>query len=362
MAQVNMIKYIIKRVLMIIPTLFGVIIMTFVLTRLLSGSPVDIMFPPGLLYDETQRQQKIEEMGLNQHWTIQLAIYLGKFMTGDWGVSYLVAPGIPVLEWIGRMIPRTLTITLIPVVLVPIIGIKLGVTSAANRNKAIDSFSRLLSVAGTALPVFFTAMIVKLISGRFLQDFTNSQFWFPTIGYNNPSLISVYGDRNYLSEGGVKPVTGFIIMDLIMANSPILLIDTLSHLVLPILTMTISSLSGYTRITRASMLDVLQKDYVRTARAKGCPESVVLNKHALRNALIPVSTGIVLSFATAITNSMIIEITFNMQGMGQTYFQAILYRDYWMVNACAAIIGLAVMIGFLAADVIYTLIDPRIVY
>ncbi len=351
MAQTNMIKYIIKRVLVVIPTFFGVIIMTFVLTRLLSGNPVNLMFPPDI--DPDIREAKIKELGLDQPWFIQLGIYLGNFLRGEWGESYLgKSAGFQVREWIFIMIPRTLTLTIIPVVLVPIIGIKLGVTSANYRNKPIDTVIRGFAVAGSAIPVFFSGLIFQLLSGFYLQKFTGGEFYWPTFAYKDSTIIDPVGFE----------VTNFRILDSIIANDMDILFDSLSHVVLPIFTMTIVSLAGTTRMTRTTMLDVLQMDYIRTARAKGCPESTVINKHALRNAMIPTSTGIVLGFALAITNSMITEQVFNMYGMGRTYFIAIIYRDYWMITGCASVIAIAVLLGYVVADVVYTIIDPRITY
>jgi peptide/nickel transport system permease protein len=309
------------------------------------------MFPPNI--DPEVRDAKIEELGLNDPWYIQLGIYLGNFLKGEWGESYLgKSAGYDVREWIFSMIPRTLTLTAIPVVIVPIIGVKFGVTSANHRNKPIDTLIRGFAVAGAAVPVFFSGLIFQLISGFYLKRFTGGEFYWPTFGYKNIIFQDPAGFN----------VTNFRILDSIIANDQDRLFDALTHVVLPIFTMTIVSLAGITRITRTTMLDVLQMDYIRTARAKGCPESTVINKHALRNAMIPTSTGIVLGFALAITNSMITEQVFNMYGMGQTYFYAIIYRDYWMITGCASTVAIAVLIGYLAADITYTIIDPRITY
>ncbi len=348
-SQTSMLKYILKRLLIMVPTLFGVLILIFLLPRMLSGDPVMFMFPIGI--DEEVRNAEIVRLGLDQPWYFQLGIYLRNFFMGDWGESYVGrSTGYKVLDWMELMIPRTIQLTFIPMVFVPIIGVKLGVTSAVNQDKPVDTFIRGISVAGMAFPLFWTGMIFRVLSGITLQNFTNGEFWLPTFGFKTPS------------SHNPPAITNFRIIDAILANEQVLLFDTLQHLVLPVLCMTWVSLAGISRITRSSMLDVLEQDYIRTARAKGCLENTVINKHALRNAMIPTSNLIIAGIAGSLTGSMIIEQTFNMYGLGMSMFYAIRFLDYWLITGIALFIAVIVLIANLSADIMYTIIDPRIVY
>jgi len=347
--QTNMLKYILKRLLIMIPTLFGVLILIFLMPRMLVGDPTMFMFPMDI--PEEVRNAEIARLGLDQPWYIQLGVYLRNFFIGDWGESYLGrSAGYEVLDWMELMIPRTIQLTFIPMVFVPILGVKLGVTSAVNQDKPVDTFIRGISVAGMAFPLFWTGMIFRVLSGITLRIFTNGEFWLPTFGFKLAHLDDP------------TPVTNFRIIDCILANEQLLLYDTLQHLVLPVLCITWVSLAGISRITRSSMLDVLEQDYIRTARAKGCLENTVINKHALRNAMIPTSNLIIGGIAGSLTGSMIIEQTFNMYGLGMSMFYAITYLDYWMITGIALFIAVIVLLANLSADIMYTIIDPRIVY
>ncbi|MHA1728327.1 MAG: ABC transporter permease [Promethearchaeota archaeon] len=349
MPQINMIRYIIRRLLIMLPTIFGVLIFTFIMPRMLSGDPIMMMFPIDV--DPIIKEAAIRELGLDRPWYTQLLIYLRNFFMGDWGDSLVGrARGIPVLEWMSWMIPRTIQLTFIPMVAIPFIGVKLGVISAQKKDKPIDTFIRGISVAGMAFPVFWTGMIFRVFSGVTLQDFTNSEFWFPTFGFKDIAI------------GDPPKITKFRIIDCIISNEQILLWDSLEHLVLPVICIMWVSLAGISRMTRSSMLDVLDQDYIRTARAKGCLEDTVVNKHALRNALIPTSNIIIGSITGSLTGSMILEVTFNLYGLGQTMFDAIMFRDYFMINGIALFIAIIILLGNLMADIMYTIIDPRIIY
>jgi ABC-type dipeptide/oligopeptide/nickel transport system permease component len=248
------------------------------------------------------------------------------------------------------MLPRTFVLSIIPTIIVPFIGIKLGVTSANNRNKPIDSLIRGIGVAGAAFPIFWTGMLLQVFSGIGLKRFTNTELYFPILGYKA------------MDSPNPPQVTNVRILDCFIANEQALLFESILHLVLPVTCMTLFSLAGITRMTRTTMLEVLEQDYIRTARAKGCTQQTVLYKHALRNAIMPVSGGIVMGFAMTLAGSLLIEQTFDMLGMGLTMFQAIQYRDYWMINGCALIMAICVLGGTIVTDVVYTIIDPRIMY
>ena len=257
---------------------------------------------------------------------------------------------------IGKIFPKTIELVFIPIVIIPIIGVKLGVISAKNRDKAKDTMIRGIAIIGTCIPVFWLGTMLQYFFGHYVSLYTygelNLEISFPnsvTIEYPNLQRSWPFS-------------TGFRILDGILFNEQALIQDTLLHLILPMLCMTFVSLAGITRQTRASMLDVLEQDYIRTARAKGCLEKTVINKHSLRNALIPTSNLIIGGTAARLTGALFIEMIFSYTGMGFYMVIAIQRGDYILINGILVFSALIILSGTLIADVMYTIIDPRITY
>ena len=238
--------------------------------------------------------------------------------------------------------------TFLPMILMPFIGVKLGVTSAQQKDKPIDTFIRAISVAGMAFPVFWTGAIFRAFSGITLQNFTNSELWFPTFGMSS------------LEYGYPLEITKFRIIDSIISNEQILLWDTLQHLVLPVICIMWISLAGITRMTRSSMLDVLEQDYIRTARAKGLSESKVVFKHALRNALNPVVTSISGWFASLMAGVVFVEYIFGWKGLGNVLVQALNNLDVPVVSGCILIISIIFVLINIGVDIMYSVLDPKV--
>ena len=353
MAQTkNMALYIVKRILFMVPMLFLVLIITFILSRMMFGDPV--LNKLGLLPDPEIIEAERRRMGYDKPLLIQLLVYLSNFFTGNWGTSYIVSEGEPVLQIIGKIFPKTIELVIIPILIIPIIGVKMGVISAKNKDKAKDTIIRGIAILGTCIPVFWLATMLQYFVGHYVSIYTygelNLEIMFPnsvTFKYPNPSWPFN---------------TGFRIIDGILFNNQALIQDTLLHLILPMLCMTLVSLAGITRQTRASMLDVLEQDYIRTARAKGCLEKNVINKHSLRNALIPTSNLIIGGTAARLTGALFLEIAFSYTGMGFYMVFAIQLGDYVLINGILVFTALIILSGTLIADVMYTIIDPRITY
>ena len=353
MAQTkNMALYIVKRILFMVPMLFLVLIITFILSRMMFGDPV--LNKLGLLPDPEIIEAERRRMGYDKPLLIQLVVYLSNFFTGNWGTSYIVSEGEPVLQIIGKIFPKTIELVIIPILIIPIIGVKMGVISAKNKDKAKDTIIRGIAILGTCIPVFWLATMLQYFVGHYVSIYTygelNLEIMFPnsvTFKYPNPSWPFN---------------TGFRIIDSILFNDQALIQDTLLHLILPMLCMTLVSLAGITRQTRASMLDVLEQDYIRTARAKGCLEKNVINKHSLRNALIPTSNLIIGGTAARLTGALFLEIAFSYTGMGFYMVFAIQRGDYVLINGILVFAALIILSGTLIADVMYTIIDPRITY
>jgi ABC-type dipeptide/oligopeptide/nickel transport system permease component len=422
--QTNMIKYIIKRILMIFPMLFAVLIVTFLLAQMMAVDPnmglVNIRMEP----EDFKRE--LERIGFYDPLYIKLWKYLVNFFKGDWGTSYLVMKGTPVLDMINAIWPKTIELMIIPIVIVPIIAVKLGVTSAKHKNKNKDIIIRFIAILGAGFPVFFVAKLLQMIFFD-LRTYTIGSVDIPLlysnatsyIGYNPASIIPpppVYTlsfftvlifafvliillykrvikfkrrDHNrdkskhliyiiltssllitcsillvflinilFLNSYG----TGFRIIDGILYNDQQYLWDTISHLILPVICMCFTSLAEITRQTRSSMLDVMDQDYIRTARAKGVEEKTVLNKHALRNALIPTSNLIIGGTAGALLGSLFVEVAFNYTGLGYFTISAITNGDYYVIQGILVFSTIIILVGTLVADIMYTIIDPRITY
>lgn len=347
----NMIKYIIRRILYIIPTLLLVLAFTWFIARFLLVDPVLIRLGP---FNPEAVEAEKQRLGYNDPLVLQLLKYFISFFTGDWGKSYILLNGRPIIEIIAEIFPKTIELVLFPTIIAPIIAVKLGIISTKYKNKSKDTFIRGFAILGVAFPVFWIALLLQIFVGRYLEFFTYGVLNFEIMGPNSSGL-------DYPAPSGSFR-TGFRIIDSILYNNQLFLQDTLLHLILPTICMTIVSLAGITRQTRASMLEVMEQDYIRTARAKGVEEDGVLNKHALRNAMIPTSNLIIGGIAARLTGSLLIELAFNYTGMGYWMVQAIYVNDYLLINGLLVFSSVIVLSGILISDVMYTVIDPRIIY
>lgn len=346
----NMLMYIVKRVLVMIVMVFFVLVATFFLTQLMQVNPVinkmssDPRVPYSIYLEE------LERTGYNKPIFEKFLIYMSNFFQGNWGTSYIIADGVPVTTLISQVFPQTIELVIIPIILIPIISVKLGISSATHRNKWQDSVIRGVIMLGVCVPVFFLATIIQFFASNVLSIYTYGVITIETTSVNS---INVY----YTNR-----LTGFRLIDAFLFNDQALLQDSLIHLILPSISSIIVSLSGISRQTRASMLDVMRKDYVRTARAKGVAEKDVINKHTLRNALIPTSNQIVGLVAGLMLGSLFTELIFNYKGMGWYMYAAIRNGDYTVITGMIIVNSIIILSGTLVADILYTVIDPRIVY
>jgi peptide/nickel transport system permease protein len=294
--------------------------------------------------------EELERTGYNKPIFEKFLIYLSNFFQGNWGTSYIIADGVPVTTLIAQVFPQTIELVIIPIILIPIISVKLGVSSAKHRNKWQDSVIRGVIMLGVCIPIFFLATLIQFFASNVLSVYTYGVIDLETTSVNS---INVY----YTNR-----LTGFRLIDAFLFNDQALLQDTLLHLILPSIASIIVSLAGISRQTRASMLDVMRKDYVRTARAKGVAEKDVINKHTLRNALIPTSNQIVGLVAGLMLGSLFTELIFNYKGMGWYMYAAIRNGDYTVITGMIIVNSIIILSGTLVADILYTVIDPRIVY
>lgn len=341
----SMVKYIVRRILAMVPVIFGVMVLTFILARLMPGDPVTAMLQAeGIMkFDEDVYNQRMRELGLDQPLIIQFFRYMFDLFTGQWGVSVSIARNQPVWDLIQIRLPRTIDIAIFSMVIASFLGIKTGVISATNRNQSKDTIFRGLALIGVAIPVFFLGMLLQY-----------------TLGY----LVDIFPATGYKSAGFSDPptITGFFLLDSVITGNLNLALDYLYHLILPVFCLSFITLAGIVRQTRSSMLEVLEQDYIRTARAKGCKEQDVINTHALKNSLIPTVTVIGLNFAGLLGGAVLTETTFGLKGMGQLFVTSIVLRDYWVLQTIVFLLALIFVFATLITDLLYAYLDPRIRY
>jgi peptide/nickel transport system permease protein/oligopeptide transport system permease protein len=305
-----MTTYIARRLLAVIPTLLGVLLTVFLMVRLAPGDPAQLLAgefaTPETLADIRQR------FGLDQPWHVQLGLYAANVVRGDLGQS--VRTRKPVAYELRQYFPNTLRLTLGAMLVALLIGIPAGIIAATRPGTIFDLLAMLGALIGVSMPVFWFGLMAILI-------FSVQLGWFPVAG------------------------TG-----------------TLWHLVLPAITLGTSTAAILARMTRSAMLEVLSQDYIRTARAKGLAGRVVIFKHALRNALIPVVTITGLQFGGLLEGAVITETVFAWPGIGQLLVGSILARDYPVVQGAVLLIAVAFILINLIVDLLYGAIDPRIRY
>jgi len=296
-----------------VPTVFMVLTLVFVALRLLPGDPALVAL--GDYATPDQLAQFRARMGLDVPIWQQYVVFLKDMLTLDFGQSLVSGQAVTTLIW--QNLPYTLELTFAAVVIGVFLGIPFGVLAAVRRNKLPDSGMRVFSLLGYAIPDFYLGALLLIAFALNLQ-------WFPING------------------GGGD------------------LLDRLHHLVLPAITLDVIKIAFLGRLTRTSILEVLSKDYVRTARAKGAGERRVIYRHALRNALLPVTTGIGLSILSTLSGSVAVELVFNRPGLGSLLVQAIAERDYPVIQAGVVIFALSVVVVNFLVDLAYAFIDPRL--
>ncbi|SED06546.1 nickel ABC transporter permease [Paenibacillus sp. GP183] len=305
-----MVNYIIKRVLQMIPTLIGVSILIFILIHSVPGDPARMI--AGNDASEQDVQILRERLGLNQPLYIQYGKYVTRLLQGDLGTS--LRSDRPVLQEIMNRFPTTLTLTVMAIIIMILVGLFAGILSATKPNSKRDNAMMMFSLFGISMPIFWLGLMLILLFSYYLKIFPS--------GGNG----------------------GFI------------------YFILPAVAIGLSSSAILARLTRSSILEIIFQDFVRTARAKGVKERVVIFKHTLKNALIPIITIIGLEFGQMLGGAVIAETVFSMNGLGRFVIQSIQYRDYPAIQGCVLFIaGMFVLIN-LIVDLCYSLVDPRVRY
>lgn len=302
-------KYIVRRILLIIPVLLGAIIVIFTINYFSTTDPAMIKLGLGAT-DEEALEEMRESMGLNRPYIVQLLDYIWGLCRGDFGDSYVYSK--TVWELLSSRIPNTLKIGIGSMILSVLVGIPLGLVAALHQNSIGDYLATGFAVVMNAMPGFLVAVILMLVFGLYLG-------WFPTSGA-----------------------------------------DSWQSFVLPIIAAGVGPICQDARMTRSSVLEVIRQDYVRTARAKGLPEKQVITKHILRNSLVPILTMVGSGLGTCLAGSILVEMIFNIPGMGMLINSSIMSKDFITVQGCVVVCALVVAIANLITDLAYAFVDPRI--
>ncbi len=321
-----MLVYLAKRLGLMVPLLIGITFISFLIMHLAPGSPTDVMTDLNPKVSALAKERLTKLYGLDQPLHVQYWRWLKRLAVLDFGQSF--APdGRPVINKIAERLPITVTINLLSLFLVIVISVPIGVYSATHRGSVFDQATTLFVFLGFASPTFWVALLAMILFGVNLG-------WLPISGIKslNHDQLSGLGQ----------------------------LMDYAWHLFLPVTLSALVSLAGMSRYMRGNMLEVIRQDYITTARSKGLSERVVIYRHALRNALMPVITILGLSVPGLIGGSVIFESIFAIPGMGKLFYDAVMSRDYPLVMGGLVISAVLTLVGNLLADVGYALADPRV--
>jgi peptide/nickel transport system permease protein len=355
-----MVQFIIRRLLVSIPALLGIIFIVFVLARLLPGDPC--LAALGERATDEICNAFNERYGLNEPILVQFFLYLGQLARFDLGES--IRYGRPVTEILIERLPTTIELAFYALVFASIVGISLGLAAALRRNSKTDVGTMMIATLGVSIPIFVLALILQYI---FAVGARGTVFQLPPSGRLSPgkqfdTIPEAWGLENL--EGIPRVVLDFL-SNIYTLNFAITLqidplVDAVQHLILPVIALGTISLAIIARITRSSLLEVLGLDYIRTARAKGVSDRNVLRKHAFRNAMLPVVTIIGLQLGILLAGAVLTETIFNLTGVGKTMFDSITGRDYIVVQAFTIIIAVIYLSVNLIVDISYAFLDPRI--
>ncbi len=320
-----MLQYILKRAIEFLVTLFGITLISFFILHLAPGKPTDVLSELNPKITPEARKKLEEYYGLDRPIPVQYLLWLRRVVKLDFGESFSTDHR-PVWDKIKERLPVTVGINLLSMLLIFIIAIPVGVSSAVRQYSLYDKVTTVVVFVGFAVPSFWLALLLMMLFGVKLQ-------WLPISGLHS---------MNYEALSTCGRV-----------------LDTAKHLLLPVFVSAFGGIAGISRYMRSSMLEVLRQDYIITARAKGLPERKVIYKHALRNALLPIITILGLSVPGLVGGSVIFEQIFSIPGIGQLFWLSVMQRDYPTVMGLLTIGGVLTLIGNYLADLTYALVDPR---
>jgi peptide/nickel transport system permease protein len=355
-----MVRYIIRRLLLSIPVLFGVVLIVFILARVIPGDPCSAALGEHANQESCARFN--ERFGLLEPLPVQFAIYMRSLITFDLGDS--IKFGRPVGDLLIERMPTTVELTIVALFFAIIVGIPLGIVAAYRRNSAADVGSMVLGNLGVSIPVFVLGL---LLAYTFAVILKGTPLALPPSGRLSPgfqfqSIPEAWGLEDL--QGIPRVVLDFL-SNMYTVNGLVtgqfgLFIDATRHLILPAIALGTIPMAIIARMTRSSLLEVLGQDYVRTANAKGLAPRRVLMRHGLRNALLPVVTVIGLAVGGLLSGAVLTETIFGLTGLGLTVFEALTGRDYIVIQGLALVVALIYVVVNLITDISYGFLDPRV--
>lgn len=332
-----MIRFILNRLLMLVPTFMGVTLAAFAFVRLIPGDPVELLVGERGI-DPARHAQLLHDLGFDRPLWQQYLGFLGEVLSGNLGKSIVTKQ--PVLSEFLTLFPATIELSVCALLIALVIGLPAGIVAGVKRGSAFDHSVMAVSLTGYSMPIFWSGLMMIIFFSGFLQ-------WTPVSG----RISLVYW---------IEPVTGFLLIDTLLSGEKGAFASAVSHLILPSVVLATIPLAVIARQTRSAMLEVLNEDYVRTARAKGLSPFRVIGLHALRNALIPVVTVIGLQVGVLLAGAILTETIFSWPGVGKWLVDSIFRRDYPSVQSGLLLIASMVMLVNLFVDMLYGLINPRI--
>ena len=334
-----MARYIARRLLPMLLVIFGMSVITFTMSRLVPGNPARLLAGPHA------RQEQVDALAERYHLSgpvlEQYLIYMGDLLHGDLGLS--VTTRRPVTEDLAQFLPATVELTATAFLITVLVGLPVGIVSAAGRGGLFDHAARLVSIAGVSLPIFWLGLVLQVLF------------------YKHLGILPIGGRLGTLDIAPPR-VTGMYLVDSLLAGDPALFQSALIHLILPALTLAAGSVAVVTRMMRASILETMSADFVRTARAKGLRESSLLWRHVVRNAFIPALTVLGLQVGYLLAGNFLVESVFNWPGIGLYAVDAISNLDYAAIMGVTLVVSIVYVVVNLVVDILYVLLDPRITY
>jgi peptide/nickel transport system permease protein len=355
-----MIQFVTRRLLLLIPVILGILLITFIITRAVPGDLCVALM--GEKATPAQCAAFRERWGLNDNILVQFGRYVVNLAQGDFGDSLQYHR--PVTDYLSERLPMTFELTVGAMIFSTIFGILLGVIAALRRNTIIDTFTMLVANTGVSMPVFWLGLMLEYVfalalKGTFLQ--------LPPSGRLAPGvylepLTTAWNLQNLsgIPRFFINFLSNSVVLNSLLTGNFAILKDAVIHLILPSLAVGTIPMATIARMTRSSLLDVLGQDYIRTARAKGLVAPLVVRKHALRNALIPIVTVIGLETGALLSGAVLTETVFTLPGMGTALVNAIQSRDYPVVQGFTVVIAIVFVMANLIVDVSYAYLDPRI--
>ena len=331
-------RYLARRILQMIPVLLGVSIFVFVGMHIIPGDVATMLMGDKARPEDLERLR--QDLGLDQPVYVQYYRWISKAVQGDFGISLRTRQ--PAWREVWWALPMTVELSILSLFVSTVVGIPIGVLAAIRQYSVFDTVSMLFVLFGVSMPIFWTGLVLMMVFGGTLH-------WFPIGGILDDGIM-------------LERITGIHLIDALLQGNWEAFTSALRHLVLPSIALGSIIMATVARMSRSTMLEILRQDYVRTARAKGLAERLVIVRHALRNTLIPIVTVIGLQLGLLLSGAVLTETVFALPGLGRLAITSLLARDYAVVQAVVLITALMIVVLNLIVDLTYAYLDPRISY